>query len=1025
MNHSLRFTAEKIAKRLALIRPHIRRVRVPIPEFELEILPDATAKPGLGEAHGTVAWDSYWAGQDSHFVLRSRFEVPSGYEKPALYLPLGVAGDIFTHPEALLHIDGKAVASADRFHQLVPIDAALAGSGEHELMLHGWTGLTGWPPERENTARLQINRCYVVDRDTALQDFVAHAEVALDVACSCDTDRRLSSRLLQTLDEAFLALDTRAPLGEALHASVAAAHDVLRDGLSTAGAPMPETLHAIGHAHMDIAYLWPIAQIRQKNARTYLNALRLMERFEDFRFSHSQPQLYAYTEEDHPEIFARIVDRVAEGRWEVMGGMWVEPDCNIPGGESLVRQIVLGRRWFAERFGDAETPVLWLPDTFGFPWSLPQLMAQAGLKYFITNKLNWSQYNRMPSSTTWWQGIDGSRVLAHCLTTPRKVQHLPFPTNYKSDLSAAEVIGTVTNATGPDLHDLPIAFGYGDGGGGPNDALVRKARAFAHTPGAPSLRMSTVRDFFEAIEPHSAPFPVWNGELYLEGHRGTFTSQGWIKRANRKAEALLHETEAALSLAHPEGADRQTLDTLRDLWETLCLNQFHDILAGTSIGAVFADARRDFERITETAEGLRDRALASLVDGGGWSIFNPAPVPSSAVVLIPEHGHGQDVPGGSLAETAPVPGYAVNSLQAVEPTGRVTAHEDATGVTLENELVTVTISSNGEVTRMSDKRANRSLLADDVDGNQLWITEDRPISWDAWDIDVFHEERAERLPEAEAVEVVENGPLRATIRVDRAFGASRISQFIRLHAGSARIDFNTEVDWHERQTLLKVAFPTDILSPRATYEIQWGEIERPTHRNTAWDFARFEVPAQRWADLSEGGFGVALLNDCKYGHEIRDGMLRLTLIKSSSSPDSDADQGRHVFTYAILPHAGDLKTVRSEARRLNMPPRLLRGTAKTSDPFVSCDCETVLVETVKPADDGNGVIVRMYETGRCRSDVTLSFSRLPSAVFACDLLEESQGKVAVEDNRVSFSLRPFQIITLRVLPTLHAQDRRR
>ena len=410
----------------------------------------------------------------------------------------------------------------------------------HDLLLHGWTGLTGWPPDPSDRSRLFLKECAVIDVDTALRDFLLLAETALDLAGEIGEDRPEKHGILSALDAAFLVLDTRDPMEDAFRASVAHAAERLRDGLERAGAPLDITLHGIGHAHMDVAYLWPVAQIRQKNARTYSNVLRLMERHPDFRFSHSQPQLYAWTETDYPEIFEQIRVRVAEGRWEILGGMWVEPDANMPGPEALVRQIQLARRYCESRFGEgAETPVLWLPDTFGFPGCLPQLMVQAGLRWFVTNKVNWNQYNQMPASTTWWEGIDGTRVLAQFLTTPRDVQHLPFPTNYKSDLSAEEVVGTWTRSTIKDrVRDLPIAYGYGDGGGGPTDDLIGKLHAYGKMPGAPRLEPSTVRRFFETLEEKGPALPVWRGEVYLEGHRGVLTGNGRIKRANRKAEAL-------------------------------------------------------------------------------------------------------------------------------------------------------------------------------------------------------------------------------------------------------------------------------------------------------------------------------------------------------------------------------------------------------------------------------------------------------------------------------------------------------
>lgn len=1016
MNHELRFTAEKIAKRIDLVRPLIQRACHPLPEFDFEQLADATARPGSGTPRGTVAWESYWAGQDTHFVLRSRFEVPQEFTNPALYLPLGVAGDIFTHPEALLHIDGQAQASADRHHQVIALDPALADGAVHELMLHGWTGLTGWPPDPKNPARLQIRPCHVVDIDRGLRDFLVLAEVALDVATTRDPCDRLRDRMLQALDAAFVTLDTRDPLGAAFRASVPTAHAALETALAALGPPDAETLHAVGHAHMDIAYLWPIDQVRQKNARTASNVLRLMEQDEDFHFSHSQPQLYDYTARDFPEIFARIKARVAEGRWEVMGGMWVEADCNIPGGEALVRQILLGRSYFRDTFGDVETPVLWLPDTFGFPWSLPQLMKLSGLECFVTNKLNWNQYNRMPSSAMWWQGVDGTRVLAQFLTTPRAVQHLPFPTNYKSDLSAAEVIGTVSNATsGPDVTDFLIAYGYGDGGGGPTEDLVLKARAYAAMPGAPQVQMGRVGPAMEAIREQAARLPIWNDELYMEGHRGTLTSQAWIKRANRLAERAMHDTEAAIVLAWPEGAPREVRERLTTAWRLICLNQFHDILTGTSIPVVFDDARRDYESVQTEAQTLREMAFARLGEGPGISLFNPAPVASAQVAFLPGGTEGQPVEGGSLVLTGPLPAYGVTPLPGKSPQGPVSITRVGDDHVLENNEVRVTVDASGALTSLVHLATGRETLAPGETGNQLWVFEDRPLSWDAWDIDVFHEDRSARMDSPAEIEITETGPLRAALRITRHYRNSRIVQEVRLAAASPRVDFVTDITWAEQHTLLKVAFPVDVHQSRANYEIQWGEIERPTHRNTTWDYARFEVPAQKWADLSESGFGVALLNDCKYGYDIRDNVMRLTLVKSSTSPDPGADQGHHHFTYALLPHAEDPALVRAEARRLNDPVLALPGTAHLA-PLVSCAAQNVVLETLKPAEDGRGFILRLYEAGHRRGPVRIAFGRRMQSVFVCDLLENELTPLDIDGDSVNLSLKPFEILSLRCQP---------
>ncbi|MDJ0825394.1 MAG: glycoside hydrolase family 38 C-terminal domain-containing protein [Rhodobacter sp.] len=1016
LSHRLRYTAEKIRQRIALIRPLIYAKRRAIPEFRLCELPDAGAEPPLDADAGdwpTVPARSFWGRCDLNFLLRSELAVPWGWDAGALalHLPLGKAGDIFTHPEALVYVDGQPFGSADRYHDTLRLPAALADGRTHALALHGWTGLDAWPPNPDARDMLFMGEPAVVELDTTAHEFITLAETALDVATQLDEAVAAKHRVLTALDQTFLTLDTRDPLGDAFHASVGAALGELRERLAEAGAPLDVTLHAIGHAHMDIAYLWPISQIRRKNGRTYSNVLRLMDQFPDYRFSHSQPQLYRYTETDYPEIFEGIRARVASGQWEPMGGMWVEPDTNIPGPEALVRQLMLGRRYFRDRFGDAETPVLWLPDTFGFSWCLPQLMAQAGLTWFVTNKVNWNQYSRMPASTTWWQGIDGTRVLAHFLTTPRDVQHLPFPTNYKSDLSAAEVIGTWTHSTSKArVMDLPICYGYGDGGGGPTETLIRKARIFGAMPGAPRLRMSTIREFFETLEAKTPELPVWNDEIYLEGHRGVFTSQGWLKRANRKAENLLAEAEFLAVLTGVE-AD------LREAWELLCLHQFHDTIAGTAITQVFDEARADYDRISELCEGVLKRCVNRL--GPGLVAVNALPVAMPRVGLIaggdpPEGVSGQTVDGGTLVFLPDCPAYAAVPVAGPAPESTLQATAGPDGIILENHLIRVELDALGEMTRIFDKEAAREVLAAGQIGNRLQAFEDRPISWDAWDIDVFFEDRGEVVAGATAVELVETGPIRAAVRIERRFRSSTITQHVRLHHHSKRIDFDTEVDWHETHTLLKVAFPVAILAPTATYEIQWGVIERPTHRNTPWDYAKFEVPAQRWADLGEGGYGVALLNDCKYGYDIRENVVRLSLIKSATMPDPVADQGRHVFTYALLPHTGDWRNgVPAQAMDLNRPLRLVAGQGGgLPAPPVRCAAENVVIETLKPAEDGPGFVVRLYEAHRRRGLVTLEFGRPVETVRRCTLLEDPGDALPLVNGTVTLDLRPFEIVSL-------------
>ena len=1022
VDHARRFTSRKIGKRIALIQRMAHRRAMPLPPLRWTRLPDADTAPPLGAEiadWSEIAPNDYWAGQDTHYLIAFDVTVPGdwGADGPvALHLPMGVAGDIFTHPEALLHIDGCPYASADRHHHTIYLPDRVRDGRPHRVELHGWTGLSGWPPDPHNPTKLQMGTCRLVEMHLPTRDFLSRAEVALELAETMADERPERHAVLTALDQAFLALDTRDPLGAAFWASVPKADEVLREGLTTAGPPMDVTLHAIGHAHMDIAYLWPISQIRRKNARTYSNVLRMMDQYPDYNFSHSQPQLYAYTAQDYPEIFEGIRARVAQGRWEPMGGMWVEPDTNLPGAEALVRQLLLGRRWYRDTFGaGSETPVLWLPDTFGLSWCLPQLAVQAGLRWMCVNKASWNQYNQLPASTLWWEGLDGTRILTQFLTTPRGVQHLPFPTNYKSDLTAQEVVGTWTASTAKErVRDLPIAFGYGDGGGGPTGELIRRARVWADMPGAPKLRMSTVADCMAAIEGQAQTAPVWADELYLEGHRGTLTSQGWIKRANRKAEIALHDAEFLLAATGtPAPPD------LREAWELLCLNQFHDILPGTSIAPVWADSRTDYDRIERIAGAAMD---ACAVDGPGVSVANTSPVGGRRLATLPpgtpvdagDPAGVQDTADGPLVMLDCAP-YSIAPVVPQAPRTGVEIRSDGTGAVLQNAHLRLEFDARGRMTRLWDRDHGREVLAQGRIGNQLQAFEDRPLSWDAWDIDSFFEDRGELVTGLAGMTIEEAGPLRATLRLDWQYRESTIVQRVMMFADSRRVDFATDVDWQESHILLKAAFPVNVFSPSATYEIQWGAIGRRTHRNTSWDYAKFEVPAHRWADLSEADYGVALLNDCKYGYDIKGDVMRLTLIKSATSPDPQADRGHHRFTYAILPHArGWQAGLIEEAWLLNVAPRIVAGTGD-GRAFVATDRPGAIVETVKPAEDGDGVVIRLYEGHRTRGDCVLRFARPPRSVHRCHLLEFEDGPpLDIEGDAVTVPLRPFEIVTLRV-----------
>ena len=757
---------------------------------------------------------------------------------------------------------------------------------------------------------------------------------------------------------------------------------------------------ATGHAHIDVAWLWTLDQTRQKAARTFHTVLRLMEQFADYHFTQSQPQLYEFIRQDHPVLFEAIREKVAERRWELIGGMWVEADCNLSGAESLVRQFLLGRRYFREHFGPgAESPVLWLPDVFGYAWALPQLIKQARLDYFFTIKIGWNQYNRLPYDSFWWQGLDGTRVLTHFSTAPENGS--AYTSTYNAPADPKSVLYAWKNFQQKEVQgEVFMAFGYGDGGGGPTREMLENLGEMARFPGLPQVRQRSAGDFFRDLEATSGPdLPTWNGELYLEYHRGTYTTQSCIKRANRKAEFALHDAEFLTCLASSlDPSYAYPAEAFTRAWQLVCLNQFHDIIPGSSIGEVYVDLLAQYAEVMALAGAARDSALESIAQkvSGDWLLVNPTSFARSDVVFLPVAQPAnlpnptQPVEGGVLVDVGEIPPYSITCLKVVpaHPTNAIrnTQHSSPDFPVLENSLLRVEFSSAGDITRIFDKANGREVLPPGALANQFQAFEDRPKFWDAWDVDIFYDDKMWLAEAATSLRMVESGPLRWTLEIKRQILNSAITQRISLTHTSARLDFDTRIDWRERHILLKVAFPVEILAPQATYEIQWGNVTRPTHRNTSWDWARFETCAHKWVDLSEGGYGVSLLNDCKYGHDIRDNVMRLTLLRAPTVPDPEADQGEHRFVYSLLPHAGGweagtakeayclndpvisyLSSVTSDRAALNNPKSIT-----TPHSLITSSAPNIIIETIKRAEDGNGYIVRFYESQRRRGHVTLT-----------------------------------------------------
>jgi alpha-mannosidase len=765
-----------------------------------------------------------------------------------------------------------------------------------------------------------------------------------------------------------------------LRQAMLALHKSAEPAPSAAPLDPSHTITAVGHAHIDTAWEWPIREAKRKVARSWSTQLALMDEHADYVFAASQPAQYAWMKDTYPDIYRRVREKVAAGQWEPVGAMWVEADCNLPSGESLVRQLLLGKRFFMQEFG-YETKVLWLPDVFGYPGNLPQLMSEAGCDFFLTQKLSWNDTNKPDHHTFIWEGIDGSRIFTH----------FPPADTYNGSFSPEEVELSIRNfKDGHSSQRSLYLFGWGDGGGGPQPEMIESAHRLG-------VEIGRASDFFEAASAEASGLATSIGELYFELHRGTYTSQSRTKRLNRLAQQALREAEmwsVAAGGAYP-------LTELNALWQTLLLNQFHDILPGSSIDWVYEEAERDLEDVEKRATGISEAARSVIVGSGEeLATFNTTSHPRREVVMLD---------GEYTRIEAPPCGWSVHVAHPSER--QVTVSERS----MQNELLRVEWDDRGVLTSIFDKEVNREVLSGP--GNLLQLHEDNPARWDAWDLDSDHRKSFVELTKIEQVKV-SGGDLRGVLAFVRKFGNSVLSQTMTLDAGSRVLRFETAVNWQEEHKMLKVAFPVTVSSRDATYEIQFGHLRRPTHEDTSQARAMFEVCAQHWADLGDDEYGIALLNDCKHGYDIHGSVMRLSLLRAPTHPDPTADRGNHLFTYALMPHPGDFREagVIEAAEDLNAPllPMNASLPAGSRRSLIEVDTPQVIVEAIKQAEDSNAVIVRLYEAwGRpCTARVRTSLPA--SRAFLCDLLERNRKEVALHDGVVELELTPFKIVTLKL-----------
>jgi len=991
------------------IKPAIYAATVP---FEVEAW-QAPGEPVPFEEAAAARYEPFamntpWGPPWGTTWFRMRGEVPAEFagRRVEAVIDLGFTGDWpGNQAEALVHLpDGRPLKAVNPLNQYVPIanpatggeriDYLVEAASNPDILANNFSEptLLGDVLTAGDKPLYTFHRADIAVLDEEVWHLDLDIQVLLGVMTHLGDHEPRRHEIMHALDRAMDTLDL-----DDISGSAAAVREVLAPVLAKPAHASAHVVSGVGHAHIDSAWLWPIRETKRKTSRTFSNVTSLADEYDDFIFACSQAQQYEWVRDNYPHVWARIQESVKKGQWAPVGGMWVESDGNLPGGEAIARQLIHGKRFFIEHFG-VETKGVWLPDSFGYNAAYPQLAKLAGNDWFLTQKISWNQTNKFPHHTFWWEGIDGTRIFTH----------FPPVDTYNARFSGEEMDRAVRNYAEKGAGTRSLApFGWGDGGGGPTREIMERARRLADLEGSPKVVVEHPDEFFAKARAEYEDAPVWHGELYLELHRATYTSQARTKQGNRRSEHKLREAELWATTAALHAPDyAYPYEKLDRLWKTVLLHQFHDILPGSSIAWVHREAEAEYARVAEELEALTAEAVAAL-GGGGARVFNTSPYDRAEVIRTA---------GGSLAYVS-VPANGSAAVTPSEPAQPVTVE----GRVLDNGLVRVEVAEDGTLSSVYDLRARREVLADQ--GNLLRLHTDLPNYWDAWDIDKHYRNRYTDLLEASAVEVVSDDPLLGAVRVTRDFGkGSKLVQTITLRAGSPRIDFETEIDWHEAEKILKAGFPVDVRAAHSSAEIQFGHIQRPTHTNTSWEAARFEVSGHRWVHVGEPGYGVAVINDSTYGHDVtrtvrEDGgtttKVSLSLVRAPRIPDPEADQGRHRFTYALLPGAS-IEDAVAEGYALNLPLRVA-DAAGAPEPVVSVDGDGITVEAVKLADDGSGdVVVRLYESRGGRAQGLLRTGFPLTGAEVTDLLERPLETADVTDGTVPVALRPFQILTLRL-----------
>lgn len=998
-----------------------------------------------------ISREQLWGGNREYYWFETVVTIPEAFDKKCVVYELktGREGEWdATNPQFTVYIDGVLRQGFDVNHREIILSEEAEAGKQYHIILSAFTG--------DQNFSLVMDSCLkVLDRKT--EKYYYDLKVPYECAKLMREEDQAYIQIIQALNESLNLLDMRKEGSASYYESMAQAQEFLTKEFyeKYCNPEKKPVVYCVGHTHIDCAWMWTLKVTEDKAVRSFSTVLELMRRYPEYLFMSSQPQLYQYVKKNAPEVYEQIKERVKEKRWEAEGGMFVEADCNIASGEALVRQFMHGQRFFKEEFG-VDNFILWLPDVFGYSAALPQILKKCGLSYFMTTKISWNEFNKMPYDTFEWEGIDGSRVLTHFIPTRDynksaveggfETEHF---TTYNGFINPSQIKGAWARYSQKYLNEEVLcSFGFGDGGGGPTKEMLENQRRLEKgIPGMPRTKMATALEFFRMLKEEVSEekyLPSWVGELYLEYHRGTYTSMARNKKYNRKSEFAYQNEELYGVLSEALCNRDYPKEKLKNGWEVILRNQFHDILPGSSIKEVYDDSKEEYETILKESREETKKMLAQIaqdIDASQKSlvVYNPNSAKMCGLVTVMDKGKFAEPPilldgtkeiitqkdsDGNLifmAKDVPAKGYKVYTLS--KKTSMEKSRMRVSTKEMENRYFSIEYNEKGQFARIYDKRAEREVLKPGKAGNVIVSYEDRPHNYDAWDVNHYYKEKSWEIDDVEKIEVIEDGPVRACVKIERNYLDSSITQFVYLYDELARIDIKNVIDWKEHQIFVKDYFPIDVHANEATYEIQYGNVKRATHANTSWDFAKFEVCHHKWMDLSEDDYGVSMLNDCKYGVSVENGVIGMSMLKSAIYPNPEADKERHEFLYSIYPHQGSWKMAGTvqQAYQLNNPFAVVwkenkGGNLPKEYSFVSCDKENVIVEVVKKAEDSEAVIVRLYECFNRRTKTTLTFGQQPVRAVKCNLLEteEETSFITLDGRNVSFEMKPYEICTLKL-----------